>query len=135
MDSRRPRSELPAPEKTVNTRGWGVPPTQGAPRSGAGGEGADGVLLVSDVPRGRWVGGAEARITGLPDPRAQAEGPASQGGQADAAAGVGRCCEVPTGPLLHGFSTVEPLRVEGKGVKSPCLLRSESDCEGLPASA
>lgn len=66
-------------------------------------EGAGGVLLVVDVLHGRWVGGAEAGITGLPDPGAQAEGPASQGGQADTAAGAGRCFRVPTGPLLQGF--------------------------------
>lgn len=80
--------------------------------------GGRSVLLVSDVPHGRWVGGAEARITGLPDPGAQAEGPASQGGQADAAAGAGRCFEAPTGPCYVVSEPWSPSVWKERGLKA-----------------
>lgn len=60
-------------------------------------EGAGGVLLVVDVLRGRWVGRAEAGITGLPDPGDQAEGPHPRVGKQTPLPG-----QDPTGPLVRG---------------------------------
>ena len=78
MDSRRPRSELPAPEKTVNTRGGGVPPTQGAPRSGAavGREQTVSCLGRMYLVEGGLAGPKlESRVSLIPEPRLRCQYP------------------------------------------------------------
>lgn len=64
--SRRPRPELPAPGKMVNAQSRGPASCSGGSRSGAAWRG--GSVLLWRMCVEEWVGGAEAGITGLPDP-------------------------------------------------------------------
>ena len=80
-------------------------------------EGAGGVLLVVDMPCGRWVGRAEAGITGLPDPGDQAEGPHPRVGKQMPLPGQEGASRCPRGPWYVVSEPWSPCVWKERGLK------------------